>query len=81
MGGLDAIAFAGGIGENSWRVREAVCCDMEFLGIFLDEEANRQPANGDRMISSPNSNAAVLVVCTNEEIIVARETVRVLGRL
>jgi acetate kinase len=81
MGGLDAIAFAGGIGENSWRVREAVCRDMEFLGIHLDQEINRQPASGDRMISSSNSDVAVMVVYTNEEIIVARETVRALGRL
>lgn len=79
MGGLDAIAFAGGIGENSWRVREEVCRDMEFLGLYLDEETNRKPMGGDRMISSPNSCVAVLVVYTNEEIMVARETVRVLA--
>ena len=79
MGGLDAVAFAGGIGENSWRVREAVCRDMEFLGIFLDGEKNRQPASADRLISKPDSSVAVLVVFTNEEIIVARETVRVLS--
>jgi acetate kinase len=79
MGGLDAVAFAGGIGENSWRVREAVCRDMEFLGIVLDTEINRQPASSDRLISSPRSNVALLVVYTNEEIIVARETVRVLA--
>jgi acetate kinase len=79
MGGLDAVAFAGGIGENSWRVREAVCRDMEFLGIFLDGESNRQPASGDRLISRPSSSVAVLVVYTNEEIIVARETVRVIS--
>lgn len=78
MGGLDAIAFAGGIGENAWRVREAVCRDMGFLGIALDEEKNRQRATGDRVISAANSKVAVLVVYTNEEIIVARETVRVL---
>ncbi len=79
MGGLDAVAFAGGIGENSWRVREAVCRDMQFLGISLDEETNRKPATGDRLISSPGSNVAVLVVYTNEEVVVARETVRVLS--
>jgi acetate kinase len=78
MGGLDAVAFAGGIGENSWRVREAVCRDMQFLGIALDEESNRRPAGSDRVISQPDSSVAVLVVFTNEEIIVARETVRVL---
>ncbi len=78
MGGLDVVAFAGGIGENSWRVREAVCRDMQFLGIALDEESNRRPASHDRLISQPDSSVAVLVVYTNEEIIVARETVRVL---
>ena len=78
MGGLNAVAFAGGIGENSWRVRQEVCRGMEFLGIYLDDEANRLPARADRLISSPNSGLAVLVVNTNEEIVVARETVRVL---
>jgi acetate kinase len=78
MGGLDAIAFAGGIGENAWRVREAVCRDMDFLGIALDDEKNRQHATTDRVISAANSRVSVLVVYTNEEIIVARETVRVL---
>ena len=78
MGGLDAVAFAGGIGENSWRVREAVCRELEFLGIFLDNEKNRQPASVDRVISHADSGVAVLVIYTNEEIIVARETVRVL---
>jgi len=78
MGGLNAVAFAGGIGENSWRVRQEVCRDMEFLGIQLDHEANCQAARGDRIISSPASGVAVLVVYTNEEIVVARETERVL---
>ena len=78
MGGLHAVAFAGGIGENSWRVREAVCRQMEFLGILIDEEKNRQPASGDRVISHAESDVSVLVVYTNEEIMVARETVRVL---
>jgi len=78
MGGLDAIAFAGGIGENAWRVREAVCREMEFLGIALDDAKNRERATTDRVISASNSRVSVLVVYTNEEIIVARETVRVL---
>jgi acetate kinase len=78
MGGLNAVAFAGGIGENSWRVRQEICRDMEFLGICLDDAANHQPSRADRIISSPGSAVAVLVVYTNEEIVVARETVRVL---
>jgi acetate kinase len=79
MGGLNAVAFAGGIGENSWRVRQEVCRDMEFLGIHLDDQANRQPARADRIISTSDSEVAVLVVNTNEELMVARETVRVLA--
>ena len=78
MGGLDVVAFAGGIGENSWRVRQEVCRDMEFLGIHLDDKANRQPARADRIISGRDSGVAVLVVYTNEEIVVARETERIL---
>ncbi|MBZ5544077.1 MAG: acetate kinase [Acidobacteriia bacterium] len=79
MGGLDAVAFAGGIGENSWHVREAVCRDLLFLGVLLDGEKNHRPASEDRLISQPDSSVAVLVVYTNEEIIVARETVRVIS--
>jgi acetate kinase len=79
LGGLDAVAFAGGIGENSWQVRQEVCRGLEFLGLRLDDEKNRAPGSNDRIISSPDSHVAVLVIYTNEEIIVARETVRVLA--
>jgi acetate kinase len=79
MGGLDAVVFAGGIGENSPRVRRDVCRGLEFLGLHLDEEKNRETGRSDRVISGPSSKVAVLVVYTNEEIVVARETIRVLG--
>ena len=81
LGGLDALAFAGGIGENSWHVRKQVCSGLDFLGIHLNQEANRAPAHGDRVISLPCSRVAVLVVHTNEELMVARETVKVLASL
>ena len=79
LGGLDALAFAGGIGENSWHVRQQVCNGLEFLGIHLNQEANCAPAQGDRVISLPCSRVAVLVVYTNEELMVARETAKVLA--
>jgi acetate kinase len=79
LGGLDALAFAGGIGENSWRIRERVCAGLEFLGIELDPARNRRPGSGDAVVSTPGLPVAVLVVRTNEELVVARETVRVLG--
>ena len=78
MGGLDAIAFAGGIGENSWNVREASCRNLGFLGVELDAQANRRAGTSDRLISTAASRVTVAVVYTNEEVVVARETVRVI---
>ncbi|MBZ5563437.1 MAG: hypothetical protein LAP13_13575 [Acidobacteriia bacterium] len=78
LGGLDAVAFAGGIGENSWRIREQVCKGLEFLGLRLDEEVNRKPARGDYIISSPGCPVTALVVHINEELIVAREVAKLL---
>jgi acetate kinase len=78
MGGLDAVAFAGGIGENSSKVRALVCEDLGFLGISLDPSANAVRTPQDRLISSPGSSTAVGIIYTNEEIVVARETVSTL---
>jgi len=80
MGGLDGIAFAGGIGEKSANVRARVCEGLEFLGVRLDAERNRSCA-GEEIISSGDSPVKVLVIKTNEEIIVARETLRVVNKL
>jgi acetate kinase len=79
MGGVDAIAFAGGIGENSALVRERACHDLGFLGVALDRDKNRERGSSDRVISTADSKVSVHVVYTNEEIVVARETVRVLS--
>jgi acetate kinase len=80
MGGLDAVTFTGGIGENSSLVRQTALVGMEFLGIELDEEANRAAPRGKEvLVSRPSSRVAVAVVPTNEERVIARDTVRVLG--
>ncbi len=71
MGGIDAIAFTGGIGENSARLRAACCEGLGFLGIRLDPARNRTGA-GDRLVSADDSTVAVLALATNEELIVAR---------
>ncbi|MCX6345836.1 MAG: acetate kinase [Armatimonadetes bacterium] len=73
MGGLDAIIFTGGIGENSRAVRQRVCRDMEFLGIELDEEKN-DTLRGKADISKPSGKVKILLVPTNEELMIARET-------
>ena len=80
MGGLDAVTFTGGIGENSSLVRHTSLNGLEFLGIELDEEANRTVPRGQEVvISKPGSRVAAVVVPTNEERVIARDTVRVLG--
>lgn len=76
LGGLDAVAFTGGIGENSASLRAACCAGLEFLGIALDAELNEH-AGGDRMVSS--GPVAVLALATNEELIVARRAYQLLA--
>ena len=73
MGGVDVIVFTAGIGENSDYIREAVCEDMEFFGIEIDKKVN----DGNRkesIISKPSSKVTVVVIPTNEELAIAKET-------
>jgi len=75
MGGLDNIAFTGGIGERSVYVREKVCEKLSFLGLKLDREANLLPnSEGIRVISDPDSRVRVLVIPADEEIVVGRKS-------
>ena len=78
MGGIDAVSFTGGIGENSARLRAAACEGLEFLGLRINAETN-QEGSGDRLISAADSSVDAVVLATNEEIIVGRETARLLS--
>lgn len=78
MGGLDAVVFTGGIGEHSPAVRSAACDGLEFLGLKLDETKNAD-CHGECDISTEDSRARILVIPTNEELAIARETTRVCG--
>ncbi|RKY03951.1 acetate kinase [Candidatus Poribacteria bacterium] len=78
MGGVDVIAFTGGIGEKNPPTREAVCQGLEFMGVRIDPEKNRKAVGVEAIISSDDSRVKVMVVPTNEELIVARETARVI---
>lgn len=73
MGGIDALVFTGGIGENSSNVRSEVCNDMEFLGIKLDPKLNKNP-EGEAIISSEDSSTKILRIPTNEELVIAMDT-------
>jgi acetate kinase len=72
LGGLDALSFAGGIGERGVDVRRRICEGLDFLGIRLDSDRNRA-GPPDRAISAPECPVQVLVIKTDEERIVARE--------
>ena len=74
LGGLDAIGFAGGIGENSPATRAAVLAGLGDLGIAIDEQANATPAKGERAITASGARTAVWIIPTNEELVVARQT-------
>ncbi len=76
MNGLDCIVFTGGIGENDSMVRRVVCSDMEFFGISVDEEKNSQRSGDIMDITGKDSKVKVLVVPTNEELMIAMDTQR-----
>jgi acetate kinase len=76
VNGAEAVVFTAGIGEHSWKVREAALKDMEWMGVHFDAEANRANA---QMISAKNSPTIVFVIPTNEELMIAEHTVSTAG--
>lgn len=83
MGGLDAVVFTGGIGENSAQLRRRCCERLEFLGLMLDDDRNRVQAPADFSVvpvHAGDSRVRVLVTRTNEQYMIARETAAVLAR-
>ena len=79
MGNVDVIAFTGGIGENSPEIRERITGDMDCIGVRIDHERN-YTQKGERIISKEDSGVNVLVVPANEEMMIAKETYRLLKR-
>ncbi len=77
MGGLDAVIFTAGVGENSSYVRETVCADLKFLGIELDKAKNARRTKKARKISSENSAVDVFVIPTDEELVIAMDTEKI----
>ena len=81
MGGLDAVVFTGGIGENSAPVREGACDHMEYLGIKLDLQKNLELNRKEGEISTPDSKVKVWIVPTNEELLIARDTKEIVNKI
>jgi acetate kinase len=78
MGGLDALVFTGGIGENSSKVRETVCSDLDCLGINLDTSRNNKH---EEIISSDDSRVKVMKIPTNEELVIALDTAQIVSEM
>jgi acetate kinase len=82
MSGADAIVFAGGIGENSAEIRARICRDMEWCGLELDATANRELTGGkEGRMTVENSKLHAYVIPTDEELLIARDTVRLIERM
>lgn len=80
LGGVDAIAFTAGLGENAAYLRTLITEDIkEAMGVELDEAKNGTRSGDDRIISTDASKVKVMVIPTNEEVMIARDTVRILG--
>ena len=80
MNGLDAVIFTGGIGENSWEVRGGVCTNMDYLGIKIDFELNKTIRGTQAKISTSDSKVEVWVIPTNEELLIARDTLAIISK-
>jgi acetate kinase len=78
MGGAEAVIFTGGIGENSAEVRERICAGMEWAGLHLDAQKNQETTGREGIISSDDSKLLAYAIPTDEELLIARDTVRVI---
>ena len=77
MGGIDALIFTAGIGENSPLIRAEICKNMEFLGIKLNETKNKATIGVEQTISSTDAKVKVMVIPTNEELMIAQDTIAI----
>jgi acetate kinase len=79
MGGIDVIVFTGGIGENATMIREKVCSDLEFFGLKINKEVNDATHGQAALISTEDSKLKCIVMPTNEELVIARDTKTIIG--
>lgn len=80
LGGLDILVFTGGVGENQWATRAAVCKNMEFMGLKFDFEKNEGLRGKQVVLSTPDSKVVVIVVPTDEEMMIAIDTEMILSK-
>ncbi|EJW97068.1 acetate kinase [gut metagenome] len=80
MGGVDVILFTGGVGENQSQCRRAVCDGLQFIGVELDQEINNRIHGDEAIISTPESKVKVVVIPTDEELMIASDTMAILKK-
>ena len=77
MGGIDIVVFTGGVGENQINIRKNICKQLEFMGLEIDEEKNNVRSE-ERLISKPTSKIKAYIIPTNEELMIARDTMKLI---
>ncbi|MDD2799009.1 MAG: acetate kinase [Bacteroidales bacterium] len=80
LGGVDTIVFTGGVGENQTQLRAEVCKGLEFMGIEIDEEINKNTRGDEAIISKNTSKVTVMIVPTDEEFMIAKDTITILNQ-
>jgi acetate kinase len=77
MGGVDALIFTAGVGENSPIIRKAACEGLEYMGVSLDEKKNQERSKEERIISKEGMSVKVFVIPTDEELVLALDTEKI----
>jgi acetate kinase len=80
MGGVDIVIFTGGVGENGWETREECCKNFEYMGMLLDHGKNTKLRGKEAIISRDDSKVRIMVVPTNEELVIARDTYEIVTK-
>lgn len=80
MGGIDVLVFTAGVGENQTSMREAACEGLEFMGVKLDKEVNARTRGEEAVISTPDSRVKVVVIPTDEELMIASDTMELVSK-
>ncbi len=80
MGGCDILVWTGGVGENQWSTRRIVCENMEYMGMKIDAQKNEGMRGKEMVISAPDSKVTIMVVPTDEEYMIASDTMDILGK-
>jgi acetate kinase len=81
MEGVDVVVFTGGVGENGPESREAICKGFEYMGLDFDQEVNFGKRGKEIIITKPGSKVVTMVIPTNEELVIATDTMRIVNLL